>query len=580
MRAAIYARFSSDLQDIRSINDQVALARKYAEGRGLSVFKCYDDAAISGASTVNRPGLQRLIRDAEGKHFDVIVTESLDRLSRNQADIAALYERLCFIGVRVETLADGVVSEIHVGLKGTMSALFLKDLAQKTRRGQVGRVKAGRIPGGKSYGYDVVGGTEDRGQRAVNENEANIVRRIFREYAAGRGPMAIVKGLNGERLPGPAGGVWNATALLGSPKRRNGILNNELYRGVIVYNRQRFVKHPMTGKRVARENPEADWLRQEVPDLRIVEDGLWEAVQARRAARGGPHLYHQRRPRRPLSGLIYCGCCGARYIIATHDYLRCSARASSGTCGNGRTILMAEIEQRVLGSLREKLLEPDMVQTAIEEYCRERTQLAKQRRQARHRLEGELADVQAKIERAMDMLLDGTVDKPEGAARVNQLAAEKRRLKHELESDPAPGVIEIYPYAGEKYAAKVSDIHAALSKGHDCEIEAVNLVRSLIQRIVVHPTAGREPMRIEVVGTLSILMKNERGGEHSGIVCCGPPQPIIKEKINNFTPLLSARSRIARNTTRFNWLRLWFKSGKPPSQQPNRSRCCGGSILV
>src|SRR5690606_15915701 len=129
-RAALYARFSSDLQDERSIADQLALARKYAETRGLTVVEIYQDAAISGASTLNRPGLQRMVSDAAKTKFDVIVTESLDRLSRSQADIAALYERLCFLGIQVETLADGAISEIHVGLKGTMSALFLKDLAQ------------------------------------------------------------------------------------------------------------------------------------------------------------------------------------------------------------------------------------------------------------------------------------------------------------------------------------------------------------------------------------------------------------------------------------------------------------------
>jgi site-specific DNA recombinase len=151
-----------------------------------------------------------------------IVTESLDRLSRSQADIAALFEKLQFLGVRIETLADGAVSEIHVGLKGTMSALFLKDLAQKTRRGQIGRVKAGRIPGGKSYGYDVLKDGDDRGRRAINAAEADIIRRIFHEYATGKGPLAIVRDLNRETVPGPTGRHWNASALLGSPKRRNG----------------------------------------------------------------------------------------------------------------------------------------------------------------------------------------------------------------------------------------------------------------------------------------------------------------------------------------------------------------------
>jgi len=163
MRAVIYARFSSELQDSRSLADQIALAKTYVTARSLAVVEVYEDAAISGASTLNRPGIQRLLADAKGGRFDIIVTESLDRLSRSQADIAALYETLCFLGVRIETLADGQVSEIHVGLKGTMAALFLKDLAQKTRRGQIGRVKEGRITGGKSYGYDIVREGEERG---------------------------------------------------------------------------------------------------------------------------------------------------------------------------------------------------------------------------------------------------------------------------------------------------------------------------------------------------------------------------------------------------------------------------------
>ncbi|MGB4865574.1 MAG: recombinase family protein, partial [Hyphomicrobium sp.] len=187
MRAVIYARFSSELQDARSISDQIVLAERYIQSRSFDLTGRYEDAAISGSSTINRPGVQRLLEDAKARRFDVIVTESLDRLSRSQADIAMLYERMSFYGVRIETLSDGAVSEIHVGLKGTMAALFLKDLAQKTRRGQMGRVRAGRIPGGKSYGYDIVRATDERGMRAVNEYEASVVRRIFEEYGGGKG---------------------------------------------------------------------------------------------------------------------------------------------------------------------------------------------------------------------------------------------------------------------------------------------------------------------------------------------------------------------------------------------------------
>jgi hypothetical protein len=65
---------------------------------------------------------------------------------------------------------------MHIGLKGTMNALFLENLRFKTRRGQVGRAKAGRIPGGRLYGYDVVKG-EEHGLRTIYEPQAEIVRR-------------------------------------------------------------------------------------------------------------------------------------------------------------------------------------------------------------------------------------------------------------------------------------------------------------------------------------------------------------------------------------------------------------------
>jgi len=531
MRAAIYARFSSELQDARSIADQVALARKYAEARGLTITQTYQDAAISGASTINRPGLQRLLADAGQGAFEVIVTESLDRLSRSQADIAALYEKITFLGVRIETLADGVVSEIHVGLKGTMSALFLKDLAQKTRRGQIGRVKAGRIPGGKSYGYDVLKGGDDRGQRIINTIEADIVRRIFKEYGSGKGPLAIVRDLNREKVPGPTGGVWNASTLLGSPKRRNGLLNNELYRGTIVYNRQRFIKDPETGKRVARENPQSEWQRQDVPHLCLIDEDVWATVQRRRAERGGPHLYQQRRPKRPLSGLIYCGACGSRYIIATHDYLRCSGRVNSGICDCSRTIEMREVEERVLGALRRNLLASNVVADAVETYRQERMRLAAARRQSRGRLEGDLADIERKINRMLKMVEDGHAEPSIAGPRLNQLAFERRQLEAAVASEPPNKVVEVFPNSAERYAAKVGEIHKALASGKNGDLDAVALVRSLIRCIVVKATRAPQPLEIEVEGTLAVLMKNEDGSAPSGIVCCVPPQPFFPTQV-------------------------------------------------
>ena len=108
-----------------------------------------------------------------------------------------------------------------------MNALFLKDLAIKTRRGLEGRVREGRSGGGISYGYALVAG--DVGARKVHDAEAEVVRRIFSDYAAGRSPRAIARALNAAGIPGPHGREWRDTAIRGHVLRGTGILNNELY---------------------------------------------------------------------------------------------------------------------------------------------------------------------------------------------------------------------------------------------------------------------------------------------------------------------------------------------------------------
>ncbi|MFG0286405.1 MAG: recombinase family protein, partial [Phycisphaerales bacterium JB039] len=146
---AIYARYSSDLQSAASIDDQIAVCRAEIERQGGALVDIYSDAAISGASPIGRggrPGLERLLRDVKAGRVQVVLAEALDRLSRDQEDVAAIHKRLTFAGVALVTLSEGEIGELHIGLKGTMNALFLKDLAQKVRRGQRGAAAAGRSP--------------------------------------------------------------------------------------------------------------------------------------------------------------------------------------------------------------------------------------------------------------------------------------------------------------------------------------------------------------------------------------------------------------------------------------------------
>jgi site-specific DNA recombinase len=267
MRVAIYARYSTDRQSESSAEDQARLCRDKAAREGWTVVAEFLDPAMSGA-TRNRPQLVAMM--ARAAEFDIVLAESLDRLSRDQEDIAAIHKRLRFAGVAIVTLADGPIGEMLIGVKGAMAAEYLTDLGDKTRRGQIGRVIAGRIPGGLSYGYERVHrldarGEPERGLRAIREDEAAIVRRIFRLFLAGVGPREIARGLNAEGVAAPRGALWRASTITGHRQRRNGILYNDLYSGRILFNRQRFERDPDSRRRVARPNPRDQWQEQACP---------------------------------------------------------------------------------------------------------------------------------------------------------------------------------------------------------------------------------------------------------------------------------------------------------------------------
>ena len=105
MRAVIYARYSSELQRDASIEDQVRLCRERIDCEGWRVGATYSDHAISGATRL-RPGSQKLLEDARKGEFDVVVAEALDRLSRDQEDVAGP-QTPWFCRCPARTLAEG-----------------------------------------------------------------------------------------------------------------------------------------------------------------------------------------------------------------------------------------------------------------------------------------------------------------------------------------------------------------------------------------------------------------------------------------------------------------------------------------
>jgi site-specific DNA recombinase len=531
MRVALYARYSSENQRDASIADQFRICRAYAERQGWHIVEEYSDQAISGASLM-RPGIQSLIADALHRHFDIVLAEAMDRLSRDQEDIAGLFKRFAFANVKMVTLSEGDVTHLHVGLKGTMNALFLKDLADKVRRGLRGRVEDGKSGGGNSYGYDVVKsldakGEPIRGGRTINQAEAAVVRRIFSEYAAGASPKQIATVLNREGVPGPVGREWGFTTIYGSPRRGNGILNNEMYIGRIVWNRQRFIKDPDTGKRVSRLNARADWVVREVPELRIVGQDLWDAVKVRQrmvkqnVETGKENdVWERRRARYLLSGLTRCGACGGGFSMISATHVGCSTARNKGTCSNRMAIKRIALEERVLGALRNKLMDPTLFREFCDEFTREMNRL---------RIEGrvslEAARLEAKrIDRELDTLLN-LILKGGAAERINAKMVELEARKGELEralvetEEPPP---LLHPEMATFYREQVTALHLALGAGDDHDrAEAAERIRSLVSKIVLTPEDG--DLVIDVHGDLAGILaiahaKSRPAGADGGLL--------------------------------------------------------------
>ncbi|TCP38015.1 recombinase family protein [Rhodovulum marinum] len=547
-RVAIYARYSSDNQRDASIEDQFRVCREHAKREDWKVVGAFKDAAISGASMILRPGIQNLLQSAQAGELDIVMAEALDRISRDQADVATFYKHLQFAGVAIVTLAEGEISELHVGLKGTMNALFLKDLAAKTRRGLRGRVESGKSGGGLCYGYRVKKaidghGEPVRGEREIDETEAVIVRRVFREFADGVGPRSIARRLNEEGIPGPNGRSWNDTTIRGHVKRGTGLINNELYVGRLVWNRMRYLKDPRTGRRVSRMNAQSEWIYKDVPDLRIVEDTLWQEVKARqseiadrfanvteavRSHHKQNRLNGARRRRTLLSGLIFCGCCGGPYSLRGAGRFACSNHISKGTCSNSRTIRREELEQRVLDGLRERLMAPEVAAEAMRAFAEETNRLNSERRSSGAAWQVELGKIDKQIQGIIEAIKAGMFHESM-KAEMDVLEARKAELASLL-SDAPPDMPDRLPSAAALYARKVENLAEALSRPEEQQ-EAAEALRMLIEKIELIPGPKRGEIDARLYGDLGTILNwiehqpvdgsgktNTPGGRRAGVL--------------------------------------------------------------
>ena len=557
IRVADYARFSNDeLQDERSLPDQQRLCQSLAAriAPGSGPIRHFEDPGVSGADPmIARPGLQALLRATAAGEIDIVVSESLDRLSRDAADMHTIHKLLTFAGVRLITVEEGEIDEMKVGFKSTMSALFLKGLGIKTRRGLLGQVERGKSAGGRAYGYryDKARLVPDKktgnlvpepGVQVIHPEEAAIVLQVFQWYAAGLSGEAIAKRLNAAGVPSPRGGKWSPSTINGNWKRETGLLNQPLYDGRRIFGRQRFVKDPtrvptpgMRSKRVARPNARSEWHVSEVPHLRIpgLTEELLQAVRLRQVAarqrvaaaartnRKGDGIVRARRPIYLFSGLTECGICGAGFIVHSRDELRCFGRTKRGTCSNTRVLKRRELEARVLRALKERFLADPI---AFAEFCAGfREQMNTFRLEQRERnaaTKRELDRVARDIGKVIGAIKAG-VPGAELKAEMEQLQARKEALLTQARTAAAPEPF-LHPSMSDTYRMKVEQLANALEHEDEQLREAAReALRGFVTAIVIPAGDGLLEVRGDLGRMLAAAANGPRGAALATVAYVG-----------------------------------------------------------
>jgi site-specific DNA recombinase len=451
MRTACYARFSSDLQRETSLDDQIRSCREYAARNewAWQDSQIFTDAAVSGSSIEGRAGLQALLiaSAASPRPFDVLLVDDSSRVARDLADALRVLQRLRFAGVRVIYISQSIDSaseqaETLVAVHGLVDGLYLREMAQKIRRGLAGQLERGFSTGGVRFGYLVIpvpdpsGRLDPSGHPAilgkrieVNSAEAAIVRRIFEWYSAGTGIPTIVRRLNAEDVRGPKGVTWKA----GAVKR---LLRNERFIGKLIWGQTRYERRPGTRQLVAKSVPRAEWRTADRPDLRIISDETWTAVQARialvgKAARqAGRGLMRGKNAalhsRHLFSGFMRCGTCGSAITVVTGGYgsprYGCLRRAKNGptVCDNHLTIRAKIADAAMLAGLQAELLRPETVSYISERLATALNDLTDARPRKRDELERARTGAAQKLKN-----LVGAVEAGAGTPTVYQAIAER-----------------------------------------------------------------------------------------------------------------------------------------------------------
>lgn len=426
--------------------------------------------------------------------------------------------------------------------------LTFRRTSRTSREGMKTSVTKGRAAGGIAYGYRAklvydAKGNRIHGEREIDEEQAEIVRWIFEQYALGKSPKELAVELNSSipAVPGPRGLKWRDTAIRGHRDRGAGILNNETYIGRLVFNRRNFRKNPETENREARMNDKSEWVVGEVPDLRIVSDELWAKVKKRQMAVEASfshtttnRLNRTHRPQYLLSGLLECDHCCGPYAIMAKDRYGCTNRQKKLpiddlggiVCTNAKTISRQELEARVLDAIPTNLLTPERTTSFQEEINRQVQKAAAASAKTAETTEAKLKAISSKqkliAEQMTERMLAGQMKIAAFDQMLDDLEKERARLARELEAatpislrrkksdkaglhDPDDPIV-VNPSMFQLVLDAMTTALKGADAGNDTLAGYGQFVRSLVQKVVIAASPDNRRADLTIHGRLASIL--------------------------------------------------------------------------
>ena len=500
MNIAAYCRVSTDKSDqLNSLETQKEFFLEYTKRTGDNLIKLYADEGISGTKIKNRMEFQRMLADAEKGLFDMVVVKDISRFARNTVDLLQSVRKLKSLGIETQFLTANMTSmgnsEFVLTIFGALAQEESANTSKRIKFGKKMNAEKGRVPN-IVFGYDKTIG--DYFNLSINENEAMAIRQIFQWYTEeGYGGSKIANMLNERGIKTKRGNNWSQNSVCR-------ILTNEIYTGKIINGKEEIADF-LTGQR--KEKDESEWLVTLRPELRIIEDEVFDKAQDILKGRHDSFkITHERQSNKYLfSTLIKCKECGWSFRRTVRQYKNtyvrwvCSGHNGKGadSCPNAVTVDEEELIQALQEYFQEILSKKKkVINYVIKEF--QRVYKAKDENiEYEKQLNAELNKLRKSREKYMDMYTDDLISREELNEKIGGMRKEIERLENELK------MVSYHLTKGEQLEAILNSTFKQLEYITDVHEMTNAQLKRLINKIEVDKD-GNVDIYLRLIGDLGL----------------------------------------------------------------------------